>query len=48
MQAASGYSEERHDTGPDRVEVRFTSNTTEWRIRVDLVNGQPVEQITQH
>ena len=47
-QAASGYSEERHDTGPDRVEVRFTSNTTEWRIRVDLVNGQPVEQITQH
>jgi len=47
-QAAAGYSEERHDTGPDRVEVRFTSNTPEWRIRVDVVNGQPVEQITQH
>ena len=24
--AAAGYSEERHDTGPDRVEVRFTND----------------------
>ena len=47
-QAAAGYSEERHDTGPDRVEVRFTNDKTEWRIRVDLVNGQPVEETTQH
>jgi len=45
---APGYSEERHDDGPDRVEVRFTSATTEWRIRVDLVNGLPVEETTQH
>jgi hypothetical protein len=47
-QAAAGYSEERHDTGPDRVEVRFTNTTTEWRIRVDLVNGELVEETTQH
>ena len=47
-QAAAGYSEERHDTGPDRVEVRFTNDKGEWRIRVDLVNGQPVEETTQH
>jgi hypothetical protein len=46
--AASGYTEERHDTGPDRVEVRFTSDTTEWRIRVDLVNGEQVGQVTQN
>ena len=45
---ASGYTEERHDTGPDRVEVRFTSDKTEWRIRVDLVNGEMVEETTQH
>jgi hypothetical protein len=46
--AASGYTEARHDTGPDRVEVRFTNATTEWRIRVDLVNGEMVEETTQH
>ena len=34
--------------GPDRVEVRFTNKTTEWRIRVDLVNGELVEETTQH
>ena len=45
---ASGYTEERHDTGPDRVEVRFKSDKTEWRIRVDLVNGEMVEETTQH
>lgn len=47
-QPASGYTEERHDTGPDRVEVRFTNDTGEWRIRVDLVNGEAVEQTTQN
>jgi hypothetical protein len=47
-QAAAGYSEERHDTGPDRVEVRFTNDTGEWRVRVDLVNGAMVPEISQH
>jgi hypothetical protein len=47
-QAAAGYSEERHDVGPDRVEVRFTNSDGEWRIRVDLANGTMVPEITQH
>ena len=47
-QAAAGYSKELHDTGPDRVEVRFTNDKGEWRIRVDLVNGAMVPEISQH
>jgi hypothetical protein len=46
---AKGYTDEVHDNGPTRVEVRFNDGQTEWRIRVDVVNGalQPPE-ITQH
>jgi hypothetical protein len=47
-QAAAGYSKELHDTGPDRVEVRFTNDEGEWRIRVDLVNGALVPEISEH
>ncbi len=46
---APGFTEEVHDNGPSRVEVRFNNGQTEWRIRVDVVNGalgQP--EITQH
>ena len=46
--AAAGYTAEGHDNGPTRVEVRFSNGTTEWRIRVDVVNGQLVPDITQH
>lgn len=47
---ASGYTEERHDTGPVRVEVRFKNGQsgTEWRIKVELSNGEPQEEITKH
>lgn len=45
---ADGFSAEVHDNGPTRVEVRFTNGQTEWRIRVDVVNGQLVPEITQH
>ena len=46
---AAGFSDEIHENGPTRVEVRFSNGDTEWRIRVDVVNGvvQPPE-ITQH
>ena len=47
-QAAPGFAAELHDTGPLRVEVRFTSSTTEWRISVDLLSGTPTVEITQH
>jgi len=30
------------------VEVRFNNGSTEWRIRVDLVNGQLQAETTQH
>lgn len=43
-----GYSEERHDTGPSRVEVRFKNEDGEWRVRVDLVDGEMVDEITHH
>jgi len=45
---SSGFGVEIHDNGPTRVEVRFNNGSTEWRIRVDLVNGQLQPQITQH
>ncbi|HEY3673263.1 MAG TPA: hypothetical protein VGN51_20170 [Acidimicrobiia bacterium] len=45
---AAGYSAEVHDNGPSRVEVRFSNGNTEWRIRVDVVNGQLVSEVTQH
>ncbi len=41
-----GYTAEVHDNGPTRVEVRFTNGQTEWRIRVDVVNGELVSEIT--
>lgn len=46
--AASGYSTEVHDNGPTRVEVRFSNGEIEWRIRVDVVNGELQPEITQH
>ena len=45
---APGFSADVHDDGATRVEVRFSNGSTEWRIRVDLVNGQPVPEVTQH
>jgi hypothetical protein len=45
---AAGFTQEVHDNGPTRVEVRFNDGQTEWRVRVDLVNGQLVPDITQH
>jgi hypothetical protein len=45
---ALGYAEERHDTGPDRVEVRFDNGIVEWRIRVEVSNGVPIAEITLH
>ena len=35
----AGFTAEVHDNGPTRVEVRFSNGQTEWRIRVDVVNG---------
>ena len=35
-------------TVPTRVEVRFDNGQTEWRIRVDLVNGELEAETTQH
>ena len=46
--AATGYTAEVHDNGPTRVEVRFDNGQTEWRIRVDLVNGDLVPEVSQH
>ena len=46
--AAAGYTAEIHDNGPTRVEVRFNNGQTEWRIRVDVVNGELVAEVTQH
>jgi hypothetical protein len=37
--ATSGFSVEVHDSGGDRVEVRFESSSHETRIRVDVENG---------
>jgi hypothetical protein len=45
---AAGFAAAVHDNGPTRVEVRFNNGQTEWRIRVDVVNGQLVPEITQH
>ena len=45
---APGYTEERHDTGPNRVEVRFRNADGEWRIRVDVVDGALSEETTRH
>jgi ferric-dicitrate binding protein FerR (iron transport regulator) len=45
-QPAAGFSEDRHDTGPSRVEVRFDDGQTEWRIRVDVADGHLSVEIT--
>jgi hypothetical protein len=45
---AAGYTQEVQDNGPTRVEVRFNNGQTEWRIRVDLVNGELQAETTQH
>jgi hypothetical protein len=45
---AAGYTQEVHDNGPTRVEVRFDNGATEWRIRVDLVDGELEAETTQH
>jgi hypothetical protein len=37
----------KHDRA-DRVEVEFSDGSTTWRIRVDLVNGSPVVETSQH
>jgi hypothetical protein len=45
---AAGYTQEVQDNGPTRAEVRFNNGQTEWRIRVDLVNGELQAETTQH
>ena len=45
---AAGFGAEVHDNGPTRVEVRFTSGGTEWRIRVELGSGGLTSEVTQH
>ena len=45
---AAGFGVDVHDNGPSQVEVRFTNGGTEWRIRVELVNGGLTSEITQH
>jgi hypothetical protein len=45
---AAGFTAAVHDNGPTRVEVRFSDGQTEWRIRVDVVNGALAPEITQH
>jgi hypothetical protein len=47
-QAAPGYTAEVHSTQADDVEVRFSKDGTEWRIRVRLDHGQLVPEISQH
>ena len=42
----AGYTASLHDNGPSRVEVRFNNGSGEWRIRVDVVNGALVPEIT--
>lgn len=37
----------KHDRA-DRVEVEFSDGDTTWRIRVDLVDGSPVVETSQH
>ncbi|MBI4933368.1 MAG: hypothetical protein HY828_05785 [Actinobacteria bacterium] len=44
---ADGFTTEvKHDRA-DRVEVEFSDGSTTWRIRVDLVDGSPVVEISQ-
>jgi hypothetical protein len=49
---AAGFGVEVHDNGPSRVEVRFfgtgTNGGTEWRIRIEVVDGGLTAEITQH
>jgi hypothetical protein len=45
---AAGFGAEVHDNGPTRVEVRFFSDGTEWRIRVELGSGGLTSDVTQH
>jgi hypothetical protein len=45
---AAGFSSEVHDNGPTRVEVRFSSGDTEWRIRVEVGPGGLTSEITDH
>jgi hypothetical protein len=46
--AAPGYTAEVHDRGPSRVEVRFVTDGTEWRIRIELGSGGLTSEITSH
>ena len=43
---ATGFSSDVNDRGPTRVEVRFDDGTTEWQIRVDVINGHLSVEIT--
>ena len=47
-QAAPGYTAEVHSTQTDDIEVRFTKDGSEWRVRVRLDHGQLVPEISQH
>ena len=45
---AEGFHIDSSTDRADRVEVRFRSDTHDSRIRIDLVNGSPVPQITEN
>lgn len=44
----AGYTASVHDNGPTRVEVRFAAGEGEWRIRIDVVKGELVPEISHH
>ena len=43
----AGWSTRIDDNGPDRVRVRFELDDRRSEIRVDLIDGEPVERITE-
>jgi len=43
-----GYIAEVHSTQTDDIELRFSKDGSDWRIRVRLEHGQVVPEISQH
>ena len=46
--AAAGYTPEVHTNTADDVEVRFSNDTTEWRIRVRVQDGRVESEIKEN
>jgi len=45
---ATGYRVEIHDQQPDRIEVRFTNDSGEWRVDVQVDHGRLTHSVTRH